>query len=168
MAEDARLGIVSDTHGLLRSELFSLFDGVDRILHAGDVGEPRILVELEAVAPVEAVWGNVDGGQVRRRTAEVREGEVAGLAYVVVHGHQVSSYRDLPGRFPDARMVVHGHSHEPTARWIDDVLVLNPGSAGPRRFEDPVTAALVRVRGGEPEVEHHDLLTGGAWSPAEG
>lgn len=165
--EDALLGIVSDTHGLLRSELFALFEGVDRILHAGDVGEPRILTELETMAPVEAVWGNVDGGAVRRRTAGAREGETAGLAYALVHGHQVEAYELLPERFPEARMVVHGHSHVPEARRVGGVLLLNPGSAGPRRFGDPVTAALVRVRGGTPLVEHHDLLTGGRWTPEE-
>lgn len=163
--EVARIGVVSDTHGLLRSELFGLFEDVGLVLHAGDVGDPAILTSLEAIAPVEAVWGNVDGREVRDRTAEVRRGEVAGLAWAVVHGHQVPDYDGLPARFPDADLIVHGHSHRPTARRVDGALVLNPGSAGPRRFDDPVTAARVTVREGRPEVEHRDLLTGKPWTP---
>lgn len=162
---EAEIGVVSDTHGLLRSELFGYFEGVDVVLHAGDVGDPAILDSLEAVAPVAAVWGNVDGWEVRRRAAEVRRGEHGGLAWTVIHGHQLSSYDDLPARFPDAGMVVHGHSHRPTARRRDGTLVLNPGSAGPRRFGDPVTAARVTVRDGRAEASHRDLLTGGPWTP---
>lgn len=163
--EDAAIGVVSDTHGLLRSELFGFFEGVDLVLHAGDVGDPAILASLEAVAPVRAVWGNVDGWDVRERTREVRRGEIAGLAWAVVHGHRVPDYDSLPSLFPDADLIVHGHSHVPSTRRRGGALVLNPGSAGPRRFDDPVTAARVEVRDGHPEAEHRDLLTGKRWSP---
>lgn len=163
--ETAAIGVVSDTHGLLRSELFGFFEGVDLVLHAGDVGDPAILSSLEVVAPVQAVWGNVDGWDVRERTEETRRGEIAGLAWAVVHGHQVPDYDRLPSVFPGADLIVHGHSHVPSTWRRDGALVLNPGSAGPRRFDDPVTAARVEVRGGEPEVEHRDLLTGRPWSP---
>lgn len=161
----ARIGVVSDTHGLLRSELFSFFEGVGLLLHAGDVGDPAILGSLGAIAPVEAVWGNVDGWEVRDRAAEVRRGEIGGLPWAVIHGHQVGSYDGLPARFPEAGMIVHGHSHVPEARRLQGVLVLNPGSAGPKRPGDPVTAARVAVRNGVPEVEHRDLLTGKEWTP---
>jgi len=161
----AVIGVVSDTHGLLRSELFGFFEGVDVVLHAGDVGDPAILDSLDALAPVAAVWGNVDGWEVRRRAAEVRRGEHGGLAWAVIHGHQVSDYDELPARFPEAGMVVHGHSHAPVARRVGGTLVLNPGSAGPRRVGDPVTAARVTVRDGRPEVVHRDLLTGAPWTP---
>lgn len=161
----AAIGVVSDTHGLLRSELFGFFEGVDLVLHAGDVGDPAILDSLEAVAPVEAVWGNVDGWDVRERTDEVRRGEIAGLSWAVIHGHRVADYDDLPSRFPAADLIVHGHSHVPAARRLGGALVLNPGSAGPRRFDDPVTAARVEVRDGTPEVTFRDLLTGNPWTP---
>lgn len=164
--ETAEIGVVSDTHGLLRSELFGLFEGVDLVLHGGDVGDPAILASLESIAPVEAVWGNVDGWEVRDRTAEERRGEIAGLAWAVIHGHQVPDYGGLPGRFPEAGLIVHGHSHVPAARRKDGALVLNPGSAGPRRFGDPVTAARVSVRDGLPEASFRDLLTGRPFEPA--
>ena len=163
--EVAEIGVVSDTHGLLRSELFGLFEGVDLVLHGGDVGDPAILASLEAVAPVEAVWGNVDGWEVRDRTSEVRRGEIAGLGWAVIHGHQVPDYDRLPHRFPDAGLIVHGHSHVPAARRVNGALMLNPGSAGPRRFDDPVTAARVVVREGRPEAAFRDLLTGKPFEP---
>lgn len=164
--ETAAIGVLSDTHGLLRSELFGLFEGVDLVLHAGDVGDPAILASLEAVAPVEAVWGNVDGWDVRERTEELRRGEIAGLAWALVHGHRVPDYDRLPSLFPDAGLIVHGHSHVPGVRRAGGALILNPGSAGPQRFDDPVTAARVEVRDGAPEVEHRDLLTGKTWRPS--
>ncbi len=164
--EVAEIGIVSDTHGLLRSELFGLFEGVDLVLHGGDVGDPAILASLETIAPVEAVWGNVDGWEVRDRTAEERRGEIAGLGWAVIHGHQVPDYDGLPGRFPGAGLIVHGHSHVPTSRRLDGALVLNPGSAGPRRFDDPVTAARATVREGRAEAAFRDLLTGEPFEPA--
>lgn len=160
---DGRIGVVSDTHGLLRSDLFGAFRDVDRILHAGDVGEPAFLDDLSVVAPVTAVWGNVDGSEVRRRTDESAEGTTAGLRWAVIHGHQVGDYAELPSRFPGAALVVHGHSHVPAARRVDGALLLNPGSAGPRRMGKPVTAALVEVQDGRPEVRHLDLLTGGRY-----
>lgn len=158
----ARLGVLSDTHGLLRAEVFRAFRGVDRILHAGDVGDPDILTDLEALAPVTAVWGNVDGWAVRGRTTEEAEGEVAGLRYAVTHGHQVMPrYRRLAERFPGAGLVVYGHTHTPALRRAGRVLLLNPGSAGPRRTGRPVSVALVEAsRGALPRIVHLDLESG--------
>lgn len=165
MSEVVRtVGVVSDTHGRLRPELFELFADVDLVLHAGDVGDPAILDDLEAVAPVRAVWGNVDGWEVRSATEEQVEVEVAGVRIAVIHGHQDQDYGALPARFPGAAVVVHGHSHVPKEEWRDGVLILNPGSAGPRRFGKPVTAALLRVGDGRIRVRFEDLAEGGEWS----
>lgn len=160
--EPTRVGVLSDTHGLLRPEVMEWYRGVDLILHAGDVGDPQILTDLATLAPLRAVWGNVDGWDVRRETEDVAEVDVGGVNVVVVHGHRVGDYGELPDRYPDARVVVHGHSHEPAVdRREDGRLVLNPGSAGPKRAGKPVTSALLRIRpGGELAVEIRDLETG--------
>lgn len=159
------VGLVSDTHGRLRPELLELFAGVDRILHAGDVGDPAILERLEEIARVAAVWGNVDGAAVRARTRQSLVEDASGLRIAVVHGHGSTEPADLAGRFPGADVVVHGHTHVPrVVRW-HGTLVVNPGSAGPRRFGKPVTAALLRVRDGAPEVRVMDLESGGPWRP---
>lgn len=162
------VGVVSDTHGLLRPEVLRLFRGVDQILHAGDVGDPRILTDLATLAPLRAVWGNVDGWEVRREVEEDVELEVDGVRIAVVHGHRIGDYGLLPDRYPDARIVVHGHSHLPKVERRDGGrLVLNPGSAGPKRFDKPVTAALLRILpDGELEVEVRDLESGGDWRPS--
>ncbi len=154
------MGLISDTHGLLRNEVFSAFAGVDRILHAGDVGDPAILPALAALAPVEAVWGNVDGWDLRADVREVARGGLAGHRFVLVHGHQVARLAELSERFADADLVVHGHSHLPAVRRAGPVLLVNPGSAGPRRFGKPVTVALLEVMPGRLRVEHMDLETG--------
>jgi len=161
----ARVGVISDTHGFLRSEVFEAFADVDRILHAGDVGDPAILLDLGVLAPVTAVWGNVDGAAVRGECPESAEVEVGGVRFALLHGHQATDYDGLPGRFPDADVVVHGHSHLPALRRVDGTVILNPGSAGPRRFGKPVTLATVTVRAGRPSVQHLDLQTGKVFTP---
>lgn len=162
-----RVGVLSDTHGLLRPELLEWYRGVDLILHAGDVGDPQILTDLATLAPLRAVWGNVDGWDVRRETEESVEVEVDRVRIAVEHGHRADGFDALPERHPEARVVVHGHSHEPKVeRRSDGRVVLNPGSAGPKRFRDPVTAALLRVDpDGDLDVEIRDLERGGTWSP---
>ncbi len=164
-AGPARYGLISDTHGLLRDEVFALFEGVRGILHAGDVGDPRILDDLGTIAPVHAVWGNVDGRGVRDRAPEARSGTLAGLPFGLIHGHQGLRPERLAHRFPSARLIVHGHSHRPTLRAVGPVLLVNPGSAGPKRFGDPVTLALLHVDGGEPRIRHVDLETGEPLEP---
>jgi putative phosphoesterase len=154
-----RIGIISDTHGLLRAQVFEVFDGVEHILHAGDVGDPDILTALEAVAPVTAVWGNVDGFDIRQRVPEVARIELAGVPIVVVHGMQLGS--PTPERaaaaHPDAGLVVFGHSHRPIIRQVGSVLAVNPGSAGRRRFSDPVTVALAELEDGRATARLIDL-----------
>ncbi|MFW6192016.1 MAG: metallophosphoesterase family protein [Gemmatimonadota bacterium] len=159
------VGLVSDTHGRLRPELLDLFRGVDLILHAGDVGDPGILQRLEEVAPLSAVRGNVDPGSVRERTWESFVGEMAGLRIAVVHGHVTTDPAALAARFAGADVVVHGHTHEPRVLRREGLLIVNPGSAGPRRPGKPVTAGLLSVRDGRPEVRLVHLETGEPWRP---
>ncbi|TVP76665.1 MAG: metallophosphoesterase [Gemmatimonadales bacterium] len=138
-----RVGIVSDTHGLLRPELFHLLEGVDHILHAGDVGRPDILTELETLAPVTAVRGNTDGLDIHAVAPESARTELAGRTVVVVHGHLTgTSPAALVDHAPDADVIVFGHTHRPEVLEHQGVLLLNPGSCGPRRFTQPVSLAL--------------------------
>jgi putative phosphoesterase len=145
-----KVGIISDTHGLLRPEVFTVFAGVEHILHAGDIGPADLLVELEAIAPVTAVWGNTDGWEVHGRVPEVARVELAGVRVTVVHGMQVGSPTPerVAAAYPDADLVVFGHSHRPVIEQVGGVLAVNPGSAGPRRFQGPVTVALAELSPG--------------------
>jgi len=145
-----KIGIISDTHGLLRAEVFEAFAGVEHILHAGDFGDVGILGELAAIAPVTGVWGNVDGWDVRGRVPEVARVELAGARVVVLHGLQFGSPtpEKAAAAYPHADLVVFGHSHRPVIRQVGSVLAVNPGSAGPQRFRDPVTVARAEIEGG--------------------
>ncbi len=149
-----RVGIISDTHGLLRPEVFAAFEGVEHILHAGDVGPAELLAELEAIAPVTAVWGNTDGWEVRGRVKEVAEVELGGVRVVVLHGMQLGSPtpEKVAAAHPGAGLVVFGHTHRALVRQVGDTLAVNPGSAGPRRFRDPVTVALGELASGRASV----------------
>jgi putative phosphoesterase len=145
-----RLGIISDTHGLLRGEVFERFAGVDHILHAGDVGPADILDELAALAPVTAVWGNTDGWDVRARVPEIADVTLGGVRVVVFHGMQVGSPnpRLVADAYPDADLVVYGHSHRAEIERVGRVLAVNPGSAGPIRFRASPTLALAEIEDG--------------------
>lgn len=143
--DSTRVGVISDTHGLLRPGVFEAFRGVSHILHAGDVGDSTILADLAAIAPVTAVWGNMDGHEVRSDMPEEALVELQGVRIAVIHGHQLGDYGRLPARFPEARVIVHGHTHLPANRLVGGTLVLNPGSAGPRRPGKPVTVALLHL-----------------------
>ena len=159
-----RVGIVSDTHGLLRPELFERLAGVEHILHAGDLGDPELLLELEALAPVTCVWGNTDGWELRDRVPEVARVELGGVRVVVQHGHQLGSPTPagLAREHPGAGLIVFGHTHRPLVERVGGAVVVNPGSAGPRRFRLPVTVALASLRAGEVEVRLLPLLEEGA------
>lgn len=145
-----RIGIVSDTHGLLRPRLFELLDGVDHILHAGDLGAIELLTELEAIAPVTIVWGNTDGMDVRARVPEMATVQLGEVTAAVMHGHQLGSPnpRAVAAEHPSADLVVFGHSHHPVIEYAQGVLAVNPGSAGPRRFNQPVTLVVASIDGG--------------------
>ena len=155
-----KIGILSDTHGLLRPEVFRHLEGVEHILHAGDIGAVDILTELEALAPLTAVWGNTDGMEIRARVPEVATLELAGFPVAIVHGQQFGSPtpEKVAAAYPEARLVVFGHSHQPIIRTVGGVLAVNPGSAGPRRFKQPVTLALAELSQGRVEARLIPLL----------
>lgn len=158
-----RLGIISDTHGLLRPEVFEVFRGVDRILHAGDIGPPDILTELETIAPVLAVFGNTDGFDVRGRVPETIEIRIEGFDFLVVHGHQlgVPTPEGLAKRWPAAEVIIYGHTHKPLLTIVDQVVtVMNPGGAGPRRFDLPASVGIMELEPGIPPRARLVPLTG--------
>jgi putative phosphoesterase len=148
-----RLGVIADTHGLLRPEVFEVFRDVDHILHAGDVGRPEILDELRAIAPVTAVYGNTDGWDLRSRLPAVATVELDGFTIVVTHGDQLGSPtpENLQAAFPDAEIIVYGHTHRPLLTLVDVVVtVMNPGGAGPRRFDLPASVGILELEPGIP------------------
>ena len=148
-----RLGVIADTHGLLRPEVFDLFEGVDHILHAGDIGPPELLTELEAIAPVTAVYGNTDGWELRDRLPRVAALELDGCRIVVTHGDQFAgpTPEKLHAAYPDAEIIVYGHTHRPLLATVDVVVtVMNPGGAGPRRFDLPPSVGIMELEPGIP------------------
>ena len=148
-----RLGVISDTHGLLRPEVFEGFKQVDHILHAGDVGEPQILIELEAIAPVTAVYGNVDPPELRSVLPQVAQLELDGFDIVVTHGDQFGSPTPakLHDAFPKAEIIVYGHTHKPLLELVDrTVTVMNPGGAGHPRFNLKPSVGIMELEPGIP------------------
>jgi hypothetical protein len=148
-----RLGVISDTHGLLRPEVFEAFAEVDHLLHAGDVGPLQLLDELEAIAPVTAVYGNTDGDEVRRRLPQVAMVELDGFDIAVTHGDQLGSPtpEGLNAAFPQAQIIVYGHTHRPLLTVVDVVVtVMNPGGAGHRRFGLPPSVGILELEPGIP------------------
>ena len=149
-----RVGVISDTHGLLRPEAATALAGVDLILHAGDVGSPEILDLLGRIAPVEAVRGNVDRGAWAMNlpaTTVVTLGSVT--AYLL---HDLTTL-DLDPAAAGFGLVIFGHSHKPEIRTKNEVVYLNPGSAGPRRFSLPITLAHLDVTNGVPHARILEL-----------
>jgi len=148
-----RLGIISDTHGLLRPEVFDVFAEVNHILHAGDVGPEQLLLELEALAPVTAVFGNTDGPEIRLRYPQVAQLELDGFNVTVTHGDQFGSPtpQTLHAAFPEAEIIVYGHTHRPLLELVDKtVTVMNPGGAGPRRFKLAPSVGIMELEPGIP------------------
>ena len=139
------LGVISDTHGLMRPEAIRALDGVEMIIHAGDIGAPEVLQALHAIAPVVAVRGNNDKGEWAQALPETEVIEVGGVALYVLHDAKAL---DLDPAAAGFHAVISGHSHRPAVAKRQGVLFLNPGSAGPRRFTLPVSVARLTVRGG--------------------
>lgn len=132
------IGLISDTHGLLRPQALEALRGSELILHAGDVGKPEILMALRELAPVIAVRGNVDKGEWAKTLPETAVATVGDVLIYVLHDIQSL---DLSLSAAGFRVVVSGHSHQPAKFERDGILYINPGSAGPRRFQLPVSVA---------------------------
>jgi uncharacterized protein len=138
----AVVGVISDTHGLLRPEVVPAFKGVDMILHAGDIGDPEVLENLQAVAPVFAVRGNNDREKWARVIPETRIVNIGDIRVYMIH-----DVKELETTPADCQAIVAGHSHRPLIEKREGILFLNPGSAGPRRFKLPISVARLTVRG---------------------
>jgi putative phosphoesterase len=148
-----RLGVIADTHGLLRPEVFEVFRQVDHILHAGDIGSASLLTELEAIAPLTAVYGNTDTFELRERLPQVATVELDGFEIVVTHGDQFGSPTPerVQAAFPTAEIIVFGHTHRPLLTLVDTVVtVMNPGGAGQRRFNLPPSVGILELEPGIP------------------
>ncbi len=145
------IGVVSDTHGLVRRELLQLLEGVDLIIHAGDVCKPYVLEELEAVAPVKAVLGNMDGHPLNLRLRATEVVEIGGVMIYALHDLRRLT---LDPAVASMAVVIHGHTHRPDVYREGGVLYLNPGSAGHRRSAPP-SFALLHIEDGElrPEIK---------------
>jgi putative phosphoesterase len=150
------IGVISDTHGLMRPEALRALGGSELIIHAGDVGDPKILDELRAIAPLIAVRGNIDQGEWASSLPENEVVERQGASLYVLHD---LNQLDLDPAAAGFQAVISGHSHKPAIRRQNGVLYLNPGSAGPRRFKLPITVARLHLgeKGLEAEHVHLDL-----------
>jgi putative phosphoesterase len=137
-----RIGLISDTHRLLRPEAVAFLRGCDRIVHAGDICDPEILTRLAEIAPVTAVRGNNDTGAWADALPHDAQIECAGLVLYAIHD---LAELDVDPRAAGVHVVVSGHSHKPAIRDIDGVLYVNPGSAGPRRFRLPISIGELRI-----------------------
>ena len=148
-----RIGIISDTHGLLRPEAERCLAGVNHIIHAGDIGRPEIVDALRRIAPVTAIRGNVDIGEWAREYPDTNLVRLAGKSIYVLH--DLKTLQADPGAGID--VIVSGHSHVPKIDTIDGILYLNPGSAGRRRFKLPITLATLEVMPESMRPEIHEL-----------
>jgi putative phosphoesterase len=153
-----KIGVISDTHGLLRPEAEQRLAGVEHIIHAGDIGRPEIIASLGRIAPVTAIRGNVDTADWAARYPATTTFELGGRSIHVVHDvHDLA----LDPRASGIDIIMSGHSHKPRIETVDGVLYLNPGSAGPRRFSLPVTLAIMELDGSGIRPVIHDLLRDG-------
>jgi putative phosphoesterase len=139
------LGVIADTHGLVRPQALAALAGVERIVHAGDIGGPGVLAALERVAPVTAVRGNNDRGDWAAAIPETEVVQIGGVALYLLHDVHAL---DLDPRAAGFAAVVAGHSHQPRLEERGGVLFFNPGSAGPRRFRLPVSVGRLTIAGG--------------------
>jgi hypothetical protein len=145
-----RIGVISDTHGLLRPQLVEALKGVSLIIHAGDIGSPEILENLGKIAPVRAVRGNTDRGEWARTLPPTEVVEVGEVHIYVLHDLHTL---DLEPKAAGFAAVIFGHSHRPHLERKNGVFYLNPGSAGPRRFTLPVSLAYLKVQGKSLQTE---------------
>ncbi|WP_119153180.1 metallophosphoesterase family protein [Caldimonas tepidiphila] len=150
-----KIGLISDTHGLLRPEALAVLRGSEHIVHVGDVGSPAVLAQLAAIAPLTAVRGNNDSGAWAEALPHSAALRLAGIVIFAVHRPQ-----DVPAGAAEAgyRVVLTGHTHQPRCEERDGVLHVNPGSAGPRRFRLPVSAGWLEIRDDVVRARLFDLL----------
>lgn len=156
-SETRVVGLISDTHGLLRPGVREALTGVELILHSGDVGGSGILDELRLIAPVKAVFGNTDP-EDEPELAEAIIIAIDGVRVHVSHGHEVGS--PTPAKLAakyDADVVVFGHTHRPHVSWVGNQLFVNPGAAGPKRFDIAPSVARLTIARGKAEVEIVDI-----------
>jgi putative phosphoesterase len=149
-----RIGLISDTHGLMRPEALAALAGVSHIVHAGDIGSAEVLSKLRAIAPVTAVRGNNDKGPWARGIAETEVLEVEGKSIYVLHD---LADLDLDPTAAGFAVIVTGHSHKPVITQKGDVLYVNPGSAGPRRFKLPISVGTLEIKRGKVHAGIHEL-----------
>lgn len=157
---DVRIGLISDTHGLLRPEAVRALSGVAQIIHAGDVGGHEVIEGLRAIAPVQAVRGNNDRDPWASKSLPLRLSlDMAGVHILVLHDLNELDAEPVTGRY---QVVVAGHSHKPAVMERDGILFVNPGSAGPRRFKLPVTIGYLTIAEGTARAEIRTLQPPGA------
>lgn len=152
-----RIGLISDTHGLLRPEAVAFLQGCDRIVHGGDICDASVLDALAALAPVVAVRGNNDRGAWAAAIPQTCTLRIEGVTLFAVHDLADLKRTPLP---PDVSIVVHGHSHKLTVVTRDGVVYVNPGSAGPRRFKLPISVGELRIDGTRADVALKTLDVG--------
>ena len=145
-----RIGLISDTHGLLRPEAVAALQGCAQIIHAGDIGKPQVLDGLRAIAPLEAIRGNIDTADWAQVLPERLDLRIGGLTLHVLHDLK---QLDIDPLAAGVDVVIAGHSHKPKVERRDGVLYVNPGSAGPRRFSLPISLALLELNDGDAQVE---------------
>ena len=156
MATPLRIGLISDTHGLLRPQAIDFLQGSDLIVHGGDICDGAILTALAAIAPVIAVRGNNDRGDW---AARLRESELFRIGDAFIYAiHDVAAI-DIEPRAAGVQVIVSGHSHQPSIRRDDGVLYVNPGSAGPRRFRLPISAGELTIAGASVTARTVELET---------
>jgi putative phosphoesterase len=148
------VGVISDTHGLLRDEAIDALRGSAHIIHAGDIGSPAIIPALEKLAPVTAIRGNVDIEAWTRKFAETEVVELGGVSVYIIHDVNALDVNPLAAGFS---VVISGHSHQPKQETRDGVLYFNPGSAGPRRFRLPISVGKLTIEDGAVRGEIVDL-----------
>ncbi len=165
---DMRLGVISDTHGMLRPTVAEVFRDVDRIVHCGDVGSPHILDQLALLAPVSTAYGNTDGFDVRARSTKVVRLVCEGRVTIALHGDQLGmpTPTALMDEFPDAEIILYGHTHKPLIEHLEgSVTVMNPGAAGAVRVSCRPTVGILEWEGDSAPVarivsldapRHHD------------
>ena len=149
-----KIGIISDTHGLVRKEAIMALKGCEMIIHVGDVGRPEVIDELKLIAPVIAVRGNVDRGIWAEELPLTEVVQIENVNIWVIHD---ISTLDIDPKAAGINVVIYGHSHKMKKEYLDDVLYVNPGSAGPRRFDYPVSLALMKIDEDTIDVKFIDL-----------